>query len=62
MYKSKSFKKNYINSITKSITLTKTHGFDNVSFSTVQLSGESITIRLTLIVKFFLGQGNFPGT
>ena len=57
-----SFKTGDINSIIRSLNPAKVHGFDNISIRMIQLCGDPITISLTLIFKFSLGQGILPDT
>ena len=57
-----SFKDSDITSIIKSLKPTKAHSADNISICMIQLCGDSITLPLTLIFKFSLGNGIFPDT
>ena len=57
-----SFKDSDITSIIKSLKPTKARGADNISFRMIQLYGDSITLPLTLIFKFYLRNGIFPAT
>ena len=40
----------------------RAHGMDNIPIRMIQLCGDSIKIPLTLISKFYLGQGTFHDT
>ena len=57
-----SFKDSDITAIIKSLKPTKAHGADDISIRMIQLCGDSITLPLTLIIKFSLMSGTFPDT
>ena len=52
--------KDDINSIIKSLNLTKAHWVDNISIHMIQLCGDFITLPLVLIFKSSLSQVIFP--
>ena len=52
--------KDDINSIIKSLNLTKAHGVDSISIRMIQLCGDFITLPLVLIFKSLLSQVVFP--
>ena len=57
-----SFKDSDRTSIIKSLKPTKPHGADDISIRMIQLCGDSITLPLTLIFRFYLMNGAFPDT
>ena len=57
-----SFKDSDITSIIKSLKPTKAHDAGNISIRMIQLCGDSITIPLTIILKFSLRNGFLTDT